>query len=37
MQKPNGNYTIMKVEAFKPDTKLDDAIFTESFLSTTEN
>ena len=37
MQKVNGDYTIMKVEAFKPDTKLDDAIFTESFLSTTED
>ena len=32
MYKPNGNYTIMRVEAFKPDAKLDDEIFTESFL-----
>ena len=32
MHKPNGNHTIMKLEAFKPDAVLDDEIFTESFL-----
>ena len=32
MHKPNGNHTIMRVEAFKPDAKLDDEIFTEAFL-----
>ena len=32
MHKPNGNHTVMKVEAFKPDADLDDEIFTESFL-----
>jgi len=32
MRKENGNYTIMKVAAFKPDTGLDDQVFTESFL-----
>ncbi len=32
MRKSNGNHTIMKVEAFKPDAELDDGIFTESFL-----
>ena len=32
MHKSNGDYTIMKIEAFKPDAKLDDEIFTESFL-----
>ena len=37
MQKPNGNYTIMKIKAFKPDIQLDDAIFTEHFLSSAEN
>lgn len=33
MRKTNGNHTIMKVEAFKPDAELDDEIFTESFLT----
>jgi len=32
MHKSNGNHTIMRVEAFKPDAELDDEIFTESFL-----
>ena len=32
MHKPNGNHTIMRVEAFKPDAKLDDEVFTEAFL-----
>jgi|TARA_B110000495_G_scaffold33023_1_gene25772 outer membrane lipoprotein-sorting protein len=32
MRKENGNYTIMKMEAFKPDKGLDDQVFTESFL-----
>ena len=32
MKKPNGNYTIMNVKAFKPDIDLDDAVFSESFL-----
>ena len=32
MRKKNGNYTIMKVVAFKPDTGLDDQVFTQSFL-----
>jgi len=32
MHKSNGNHTIMRVEAFKPDVELDDEIFTESFL-----
>ena len=32
MKKPNGNYTIMNVKAFKPDADLDDAVFSESFL-----
>jgi len=32
MRKSNGNHTIMRVEAFKPDADLDDEIFTESFL-----
>ena len=32
MHKTNGNHTIMKLEAFKPDVLLDDEIFTESFL-----
>ena len=33
MHKPNGNHTVMKLEAFKPDVVLDDEIFTESFLN----
>ena len=33
MHKPNGNHTIMRIKAFKPDAKLDDEIFTESFLN----
>ena len=32
MKRPNGNYTIMNVKAFKPDADLDDAVFSESFL-----
>ena len=32
MKRPNGNYTIMNVKAFKPDIDLDDAVFSESFL-----
>ena len=32
MKRPNGNYTIMNVQAFKPDVDLDDAVFSESFL-----
>jgi len=32
MRRENGNYTIMNVKAFKPDTELDDQVFTESFL-----
>ena len=32
MHKPNGNHTIMRVEAFKPDAKLDDEVFTKAFL-----
>jgi hypothetical protein len=32
MRKKNGNYTIMKVVAFKPDTGLEDQVFTQSFL-----
>jgi len=32
MHKSNGDHTIMKIEAYKPDAKLDDEIFTESFL-----
>ena len=32
MHKSNGNHTVMRVEAFKPDADLDDEIFTESFL-----
>ena len=32
MKRPNGNYTIMNVLAFKPDVDLDDAVFSESFL-----
>ena len=32
MKRPNGNYTIMNVKAFKPDVDLDDAVFSESFL-----
>ena len=32
MKRPNGNYTIMNLKAFKPDIDLDDAVFSESFL-----
>ena len=32
MKRQNGNYTIMNVQAFKPDVDLDDAVFSESFL-----
>ena len=32
MKRPNGNYTIMNVKAYKPDVDLDDAVFSESFL-----
>ena len=32
MKRPNGNYTIMNVKAYKPDIDLDDAVFSESFL-----
>ena len=32
MKRPNGNYTTMTVQAFKPDVDLDDAVFSESFL-----
>ena len=34
MKRPNGDYTIMNVQAFKPDVDLDDAVFSESFLVT---
>ena len=32
MKRPNRNYTIMNVKAYKPDIDLDDAVFSESFL-----
>lgn len=32
MKRPNGNYTVMSVNAFKADVDLDDAVFSESFL-----